>query len=55
MRECILVSSIITKCMEKESLHGQMADNMKGNISKTRNRVKVSIRGQTVVSTMENG
>jgi len=55
MRECILVSLIITKCTEEESLHGQMADNMKGNISKTRSRVKVSIHGQTVVSTMENG
>ena len=55
MRECILDSLIITKCMEEESLHGQMADNMKGNISKTRNKVKVFIHGQMGVSTMENG
>lgn len=55
MRECILVRSITIKCTEKGNSHGLMEDNTKVNTSKTRNRVKVSIHGQMVVSTMESG
>lgn len=55
MEENTKVLGETTKCMEKEYLFGQMAENMKVNILMTKRKVTANSVGQTDGATKEAG
>lgn len=46
MEECIVVIGRTTKCTARESLHGQMAENMKVNMLMTKKKVMAFLNGK---------
>lgn len=55
MVECMKVNGRITKCMEKESSHGETEGDTKETILMTKRKDSECLNGQTVVNTLANG